>query len=146
MPFSRQGFSSRALVLPGRLATLLCLGSVMAFSSPVAAHHSLSMYDRSQKEKITGTVKEFEWMNPHSWIHVVVSKPGGGTEEWKFEGAGVGRLERAGWSKDMMKPGDRVVVEYSPRREGTGGGLFQSVTMADGKTYFSGFGQPGGYR
>jgi hypothetical protein len=103
----------------------------------------MAMYDRNGNMAISGTVKEWEWTNPHAWIHLVVVKPDGTQEAWNLEGAGVGRLERSGWSKEMMREGDTVTVHYGPRRDGMPGGVFHSVTTPDGKTYVSNFGPPG---
>lgn len=112
-------------------------------AAPASAHHSLSVYDRSQKKVAIGTVKQFEWSNPHSFIHVVVANPDGTMQAWSFEGAGVNTLSKAGWSKTLLQPGDKISVRYSPRKDGkVGGGLFQSIVTADGKTWTQPFGEP----
>ena len=74
---------------------LLAAASV-ALAAPSFAHHSLSMYNINTKKFLTGTVKEFEWANPHSFIRILVRKSDGMTELWSFEGAGVGSLSRVG--------------------------------------------------
>ena len=110
---------------------------------PAAAHHSLSVYDRSQKKLAVGTVKQFEWSNPHSFVHVIVTGADGTMQAWSFEGAGVNTLSKAGWSKSILQPGDKISVRYSPRKDGkVGGGLFQSIVTADGKTWTQPFGAP----
>ena len=85
-----------------QIRTLFLFVVPVLMAVPASAHHSLSMYDRATSKSVSGTVKEFEWTNPHAWIRVVVAKPNGEMEEWHFEGGGVGRLSQRGWSKDMM--------------------------------------------
>ncbi|GIT15252.1 MAG: hypothetical protein CM1200mP36_10080 [Gammaproteobacteria bacterium] len=63
----------------------------------VEAHHSGNMFDRERTVELTGTVKEFQWTNPHIWIQVLVPTAGGGVEEWSIEGGVPNRLFRAGW-------------------------------------------------
>lgn len=101
--------------------------------SQLSAHHARPEYDASSQISVTGTVKEFELINPHAWIHLSVTTREGETEDWSFEGGSVGRLTRVGWTADMMKPGDEVKVLANPRRDGTPGGLFRGVTTAEGE-------------
>ena len=100
---------------------------------PLSAHHARPEYDRNSQISITGTVQEFELVNPHAWIHLVVTTREGETENWSFEGGSVGRLTRVGWTRDMLKPGDNVKVLFNPRHDGSPGGLFRGVTTAEGK-------------
>lgn len=120
-----------------RAAVLVCAAVWLTCShiSPLSAHHAKPEYDSNSQISITGTVKEFELVNPHAWIHLTVTTREGKTENWSFEGDSVGRLTRVGWTRDLLKPGDRVEVLFNPRRDGTPGGLFRGVTTAEGEFY-----------
>ncbi len=103
--------------------------------SPLSAHHARPEYDRNVQSRVTGTLKEFQLVNPHAWIHITVTTREGTVEDWSFEGGSVGRLNRIGWSRDMLKPGEEVIVLFNPKRDGSPGGLFRGVTTAEGKFY-----------
>ena len=118
----------RKLVL-GVFATACVLTSVAA---PAVAHHSGAMFDRAKKVTLIGTVKEFQYTNPHSWLQVLVTGPDGKTVEWGFEAEGPSTLLRAGIKAKTFKPGDKVTVIGSPMRDGRPAGSLISVTMADG--------------
>jgi hypothetical protein len=104
------------------------------WAAPVAlAHHSFAMFDRSQTRTITGTVKEFQLINPHGWLRLMVADAHGNQNEWSLELGGVGQQERGGWSPSVVHPGDRVVAQLHPLRDGSYGGQLISVTLPDGK-------------
>jgi len=107
-----------------------CLGSI-----PASAHHSLAANNRSTYKTVEGTVKTFEWTNPHAKLSVVVPGPGGTVTQWDFEGGSIGRLMGGGFKRDAVAPGDKVTVAYNPKRDGAVGGFFLAVTTADGTTY-----------
>jgi hypothetical protein len=107
--------------------------ALCAASAPAAAHHSLAPYIRTRADVLIGKVKDFEWTNPHTRLVVLVNE-GGKMVEWDFEGVSTSRLASAGFKKDTMMPGDPVSVVYNPRRDGTPGGMFFAVTLADGRT------------
>ena len=81
---------------------------------------------------ITGVVKSFEWVNPHTWLHVVVDDGKGGKVEWECEGRAPGVLGRAGWSRNILKPGETVTVDMSPAKDGSKTSIIARVTKADG--------------
>ena len=103
-------------------------------AAPAAAHHSLSYYDTSSYKTVEGTVKKFEWTNPHAQLVIVVPGDNASTE-WAFEGGSVGRLTSGGFVRDTIRPGDKIKVAYNPKRDGAIGGFFVAVTTADGKMY-----------
>jgi len=105
----------------------------MAAFTPADAHHSFAMFDASQTTTVVGTVKAFEMVNPHGWLRVMVSDPEGRVSEWSMEMGGPGQLERQGWSKDTVRPGDKVTVRMHPLRDGSYGGQLLSVTLANGQ-------------
>ena len=99
---------------------------------PAAAHHSFATYDRTRTVTIKGTVKTFQWTNPHCVIWVVIQPAGGGDpQEWSIETTSPGVLTRSGWTRHSLNPGDRVSVEFSPLRDGSHGGGLNSVTLLD---------------
>jgi hypothetical protein len=84
-----------------------------------------------------GTVKQFDWANPHVVIWLYVAQPGGGAPQvWSVELTSPGNLTRAGWSRQALKPGDEVSVDIHPLRDGQHGGQFkQLVVSGTGKVY-----------
>jgi len=96
------------------------------------AHHSTAMFDQERSIKLVGTVKEFQWTNPHSWIQLNVANAAGVIEEWSVEGNSPNQLIRMGWKPGTLKPGDAVTVLVRPMKDGAKGGLFVEITLADG--------------
>jgi Family of unknown function (DUF6152) len=111
-------------------ALTLILGIHVAMPSP--AHHSFAAYDHSKTLTLKGTVKTFQWTNPHVVVWVMVQPEGGGEpQEWSIETTSPGVLTRSGWTRKSLNPGDRVSVEFSPLRDGSHGGGLNSVTLLD---------------
>jgi len=102
---------------------------------PTAAlpHHSNVAYEVTKVITITGVVKGFDWVNPHTWLHVVVDDGKGGKVEWACEGRAPGVLLRAGWSRSILKAGETVTVDMSPAKDGSKVSIIARVTKADGK-------------
>lgn len=97
------------------------------------AHHSPSSFDMVNVVTVTGTVKEFKWGNPHTWLYVYVPNAQGSVDEWEIEGAPVTMLARHGWKSSSLKPGDKIHVLLGPRRDGKPGGSFMRVTLDNGE-------------
>jgi hypothetical protein len=102
---------------------------------PAFAHHSLSAYNVSTYQTVDGTVKSFEWTNPHARLILVVSDANGRMISWNLEGPSTGRLSSGGFKKDIIASGDRIKVAYNPRRDSASGGYFIAVTAANGAVY-----------
>ena len=96
------------------------------------AHHSFAMFDADQKMSLAGTVKEFQWVNPHAWIFVMVPNGDGQMEQWAIEMGGPGQIARQGWAPKTLAPGMDVKLVIHPLRDGTNGGQFMGITLADG--------------
>src|SRR5580693_7996713 len=119
---------------PMRHAMTGCLGVLaLTLSGLAAAHHSFAMFDQSKQLPLKGTVHDFQWTNPHAFIDVDVRNDAGGMDLWKVELNSPNNLKRQGWKSTLMSPGDKVTVVINPLRDGTKGGLFVAVTLADGK-------------
>ena len=98
------------------------------------AHHSFAMFDQTQKVTLKGTVAEFQWTNPHAFIHLQVPGATGATELWQIELNSPNNLKRQGWKSSSLKTGDQVTLQTYPLRDMSEhkGGLFITVTLADG--------------
>ena len=116
-----------------RVPVLLIVALTFA-ASGAAAHHSLSVYATAEVKTVAGTVKSFDWSNPHVRLNVLVPNGKGGSAEWEFEGSSVGRLSSTGFRKDSLAPGDSITVAYNPRRDHTLGGFFVAIKEPDGTT------------
>jgi hypothetical protein len=102
------------------------------FAFPALGHHSYSMFDDAQLLNMSGTVVDFEWVNPHSWLHVSIENESGGTETWSFETSSPRGLTAIGWQADSVAVGDAVEVEFHPLRDGSRGGQLLVVSRSDG--------------
>jgi hypothetical protein len=106
--------------------------AMLCVAAPVRGHHSGAGVDRTRTVTISGVVKEFRWTNPHSWIDLEVADKGA-TTVWSIEMNPPPFLVRAGWKSSTLKAGDKVSVTLNPIRSGDPGGIFVSVTLADGR-------------
>ncbi len=92
-----------------KFGTLGLAGIVVAMSAiPVVAHHSFAMFDAEKSKALEGTVKEFQWTNPHSWILMTVDNAQGQPEQWAIEMGGPGGLARQGWVPKTLTPGMKI--------------------------------------
>src|ERR1700674_5412292 len=110
------------------LAAFLGAGILVMGTRPLKAHHSSAMYDRDIDVELAGTIKEFQYTNPHSWLRVAVVDKEGMTVDWGFETEGPSSLLRAGIKISLLKPGERVVVKGHPLKDGREAALQVSVT------------------
>ncbi len=102
-------------------------------AAPAFAHHSFAMFDQSKVIYLPGTVTEFEFVNPHSWLHLAVVNDKGEVATWSFEAGSVAQLVRLGWSKDSFKVGDKVEIGFRPLKDGSRGGQLMSVKLTNGQ-------------
>ena len=108
-------------------------------TGPAMAHHSFAMFDADKTITMTGTVKEFEWTNPHSWLRVMVTDPATGQPvQWLFEMGSPAQQARFGMTADSLKPGDKVTVTMHPLKDGSRGGGLLTATLPNGKTVGNG--------
>jgi len=116
-----------------RMTALATVLLATASAAPVQAHHSFATFDTSKTVSLPCTVREFQWLNPHTWLVVETTDPAGITQEYRFEGAPPAMLVRSGWTQDTLLPGDRISLDYHPLKDGTPGGSYIAVVLSNGK-------------
>ena len=123
--------------LIGTLCGAAALATLAAV--PAVAHHSFGAeFDINQPIELDGTVAEFEWVNPHSWLHIDVEQDDGTVERWRVEGGAPSPLLRRGWTRDSLPPGTRVTVQGFRSRDGDTRANATDITFPDGRTMFFG--------
>ena len=115
---------------------LLCVLALAASAPAAHAHHSFAMFDRTRQMFVAGTVKQFQWTNPHCWIQLLVPGDNGAAVEWSLEGGSPNILVRDGWKRTILAPGDQVKVLIYPLKTGEPGGSFIEVHKADGSVLY----------
>lgn len=111
---------------------LTCLAAALLAGS-ARAHHSAAMFDQQKKIELTGTVREFQWTNPHCYIQLLVKNARGVEEEWSLELGAPMYLYNRGWRPSTVKAGDQLRVTLAPLRNGSKGGLLLDARTLDGK-------------
>jgi hypothetical protein len=91
------------------------------------------MFDRSVAKTLVGTVVEFAWTNPHASIQLDVANDKGGVDRWGVELGSPNSMVKTGWRSSILKAGDKVTVVVNPLKSGEFGGIFVSLTLADGR-------------
>ena len=114
------------------LSWLIGVAAIAAACS-ASAHHSFSMFDSTKTVTISGTIKDFQWTNPHAWIDLIVMTPEG-PKEYGVEAFNLRGMRSAGWKFNTLKPGDKVTVVMNPLRNGGRGGSMVTTTVPDGRT------------
>jgi hypothetical protein len=114
-----------------RSRTGLLTTGLLLLPAALQAHHSPSMFGGDERV-LTGTVREFQWSNPHSYIQLVVEQDDGTQQEWSLEMGGNAYLYNLGWRPSTIKAGDRLQVRIEPLRSGKPGGLVIEVTTPEG--------------
>jgi len=112
---------------------LAVLGLLILPAVPAAAHHSTAMFNKKRTVELAGTITEFQWTNPHSWIEIDVPQANGRVVHYSIEGGAVRTMEQQGWRVRSLKPGDRVTLVVHPMRNGKRGGLIVRATLPDGR-------------
>jgi hypothetical protein len=112
------GFASAAVILP---------------ALPAFAHHSHAMFDFTRTLELNATVTKFEWTNPHSWLHVMAANDKGESVAWAIEMGAPGGLVGRGWRPTSVVPGDKVIVNIYPTKDGSSGGTLRNIKLANGQ-------------
>lgn len=118
--------------MKSRLALALSLGLLWA-SIPLFAHHSSAAFDTDHLVTIKGTVTNFEWSNPHTFIYLDVKDESGKVEAWRVEANSPNMLTRVGWTRESVKTGDQVTVTGAPARNGAKIMRLDSIKLANGQ-------------
>jgi hypothetical protein len=101
---------------------------------PAFGHHSFAAeFDDKQPVTLDGTVAKFDFMNPHSWIYLDVTKPDGTVERWSVETGSTNALFRRGWRKDSLRAGDHVTIDAYRAKDGSRTANASQVKLPDGR-------------
>jgi hypothetical protein len=117
----------KRLQVAGSLVIAFCM------AGSAWAHHNAAGMDRTKTVTVEGTVKQFKWANPHSWVEIEVPDKKGGVETWNAEMTSPSVLVKAGWKKTTLAAGDKVKLVVNPLINGNPGGLFVSITLPTGQ-------------
>ena len=115
-----------------QLLGLAVAASYMVAGGATWAHHSYAMFDQEHPMELQGTVQEFKFTSPHTFVLLEVKGSDGGQTVWNLEGASPSALVREGWSSKTLKPGDELKMTIDPLRSGAPGG-----SWSEKKTSFS---------
>ena len=116
-----------------KVTALLAAAAALGLAGSAFAHHSFAMFDQEHPIELSGTVKEFKFTSPHTFILLEV-KNGEESEVWNLEGAAPGGLSRDGWSAKTLPPGTQLKMMVDPLRSGAPGGSWsvQKTKLMDG--------------
>ena len=115
------------------MRTLYALALTVLCAMRAVGHHAEAEFAHNQLTSATGTIEEYLWVNPHALIFLQVTSASGRSDVTSFQGGSIKVMKRAGWTSNSLKPGDKVTIEYHPRRDKQPGGMFVTATLADGK-------------
>jgi hypothetical protein len=119
--------------------TLVCLGLLLASSTPVMAHHSFAAeYDSNTLLTLTGVITKVEWTNPHMYIYIDVKDAGGKVTNWALEGYPPNTLKRTGFTRDSLKEGETITITAYKSKDGSNTGAGREITFPDGSKKFAG--------
>ena len=118
-----------------RFAAIAAGAAIIAAGSATiaTAHHSFAAeFDRNKPVHLEGTVVEFQWVNPHSWLIVNAEEEDGSVVEWAVEGGAPSALLRRGWTRDTLPAGTRVIVDGFQAKDGKPRANANNIQFADG--------------
>jgi hypothetical protein len=119
-----RGFDMRKALCAVTLAS--AAAGFLAGTAPALAHHSFALFDVSKTVSLEGTVKKFDWTNPHSWVTLEVLEPDRTVSEWLIELPSAATLARDRWHKNYLKPGEKLIMRVNPLKDGRKGGSLAS--------------------
>lgn len=111
---------------------LYTLIGFVCISASISAHHSAEMFNRDEIVTLTGTVKEFQYINPHSWLIVDIDNDDGTITTWGFEGEGPQDMMHGGVRKGDLPPGAKITITGNPMRDGRPAAMWQTIIKEDG--------------
>jgi hypothetical protein len=117
------------------VSAVLASGAFALAGSTAFGHHSFAMFDAAHPIELSGTVKEFRFVSPHTILIVNVKGPDDIVKEWILEGGAPGMLVREGMTARSLRPGDEILVKINPLHSGAEGGSFvpTQVRFKDGR-------------
>src|SRR5207249_9983492 len=118
-----------------RCGILLWVVLLVAVPLVAEAHHASVMFDSTKEITLEGTVKEFQFTNPHSWLLVDVKNKDGSVTTWGFEAEGPSTLQRAGIRRSDFLPGTMLKITGHPMRDGSPAAAWVDAVRADGKRF-----------
>jgi hypothetical protein len=124
------------------MSRTLCTAAaaLLLATTRISAHHAFAAgYDENKRIKVSGTVTEFKWTNPHTWLYMEGKDEGGKVASWSFEMGSPGGLLNRGWRRMELKKGDQVTVEGYHAKNNRNVANAGTVTMSDGRKLFGGF-------
>lgn len=125
---------SRVCAVRHWIVGLLVTCGLLVGTQALVAHHAGTMFNAEVKE-VVGTIKEFQFMNPHVWIQVLVeTEPGEAAQEWSVEWGSPNQLGRRGIRPSTFPPGAEVTMRVRPMRDGSPAAGFVGAKFADGTT------------
>ena len=108
-------------------------------AAPVLAHHAFpAEFDANRPVLLKGKIVKVEMVNPHAWIHILVPKEGGATEEWMVEGGSPNTLLRLGVTKATLPIGAEVIVDGYQAKDRSNRANGRDITLPDGRKLFLG--------
>jgi hypothetical protein len=125
----------KSQVLTLQVLALSVSGAFLATGGAALAHHSFAMFDAAHPMEISGTVKEFKFVSPHTILTVTVKGADGVAKDWILEGGAPGMLVRDGMTSKSLQPGDEIKATINPLHSGAEGGSYQpaQVKFIDGR-------------
>jgi hypothetical protein len=110
---------------------------LLSWPGTVSAHHSNAAYDRNHQNRLKGTVVEFKWANPHIQIIFDVNGRSGAIQRWIGEGPSPSQMIENGWTRETLKPGDRISIVGNLPKNGSSSVRLRWVTLPNGKDLFA---------
>jgi len=120
--------------MKSRLSGLgVLIAGLLAFAVPALAHHAWRGYDMRNLTTLKGTITRFDWENPHVWMSFTVRDDKGNVQTWNAGGPSPSRMNRTGWDKDTLKPGDQITAVGNRISDGTYMLRLSKVVLSNGR-------------
>lgn len=117
---------------------MLPAGLLLAIIPPAFAHHSIAAEYEAKVMELNAVITRVNWMNPHVWIYFNTADAKGAITRWECESGSPNGLTGLGWRKELLKPGDRVIVEASRSKDFAGVCKVRAVKLPDGRRLLAG--------
>lgn len=119
------------------------LAALVLLAAPAVAHHSFEVeYDIRKVIESEGVITRVEWTNPHMRVYVDAPDDKGVMTKWNLELGSPNSIIRRGWTRDDLKPGDRIKFRAYGGREVTARAVADAITLPDGRAFTAASGAP----